>query len=177
MRFDEEQRDQVRDCVRQSVRLSDKQLDAFVATLEISIEQFRKLSYGENFRNAHDALRQLWFHCNEDDPIPSIIRKGVLALPPMALEYLDRRFQRLCPQLAANSKFQEWVGRLNQYELPELQFIVAEGLRPVKGRSRGRGKQSEPHLEPIIMGVARGAGESEQTGGRPNTDARLEFVA
>ncbi len=56
------------------------------------------------------------------------------------------------------------------------QVLSAEGQRVVEGRSRGDGKRSTNHWEPVIMGGVRGAGVWDRRGGRPLSDAEHELV-
>jgi hypothetical protein len=46
----------------------------------------------------------------------------------------------------------------------------------VVGRSRGCGKRSARHVEPVILGEVRGIGARKRKGGRPGRDAQRELV-
>ena len=176
MRFCDEQRLLVRGCIPAGVKLSDEQFDVFVAALEGSVTIFEQLRERECFREAHDALRNLWLLCTALDPQPPLIRKVLRELPRVAVEHMERRFRKLQPEIAAEVEFQKWAADLPRLDLPKISFVVAEGGKNVEGRSRGSGKKSERHFEPVIMGVARGANDNDYTGGRPNTDLLLQMI-
>ena len=73
--------------------------------------------------------------------------------------------------------FRAWASKAPRELLVEVvATITAEGGRVVPGRSRGAGKREKPYVEPLILGVARGAPGEKPEGGRPSDDARQRLV-
>src|SRR5215813_13502032 len=95
-RLDEEQRKQVGDALRVAgVWLVETTFDDFIGQIESTIDHFLAIKPEGTFREAHDSLRKLWLRSNEKDPSPTLLRKGLKSLPPLALEFLGRRARRV----------------------------------------------------------------------------------
>jgi hypothetical protein len=132
-------------------------------------------------RERHDALRRLWSLAHSDDPPVGIIRGLVARLPKRALDYIDLRavnlISRLFPGQSVAGGFQAWARDAAGSDLVKaIGALCAEGGRIVPGRSRGRGKRSEPALEPMILGQVRGSGDTGPSGGRPRHDEQDSLV-
>ena len=59
-RLDREQRDRVRDCLAKSRAQLVEPFEKFIARIECSIDHFCGIKPEGSFREAHDALRQIW---------------------------------------------------------------------------------------------------------------------
>jgi hypothetical protein len=66
--LDEEQCARVKDCLsKDSISLEPERFELFVRNLEASITQFLATTPKGSFRDAHDALRDIWHLSHEDD--------------------------------------------------------------------------------------------------------------
>ena len=134
------------------------------------------------FRARHDALRDLWHLLSRPSPPDRVIRNHVSRLPAAVMAVLDRRALRHWPRLELNSPpeggLQAWVKTAPAAELVALlRLLVAEGGVVVAGRGRGNGVRGADHLEPLIMGVVRGArGSGGPDGGPPKAEAEAGLV-
>ncbi len=158
--------------------------------IEQAVTEFRKDRDDERltFRDRHDRLRELYRLAERGDATK--LRKKIERLPPQLLDYIERRARQILPKLnqpwpAAEARFQrlidqeavashgeifrQWVrGADDEMLVRAVLPIVAEGFYTVSGRKRPGGKQSRPHIEPFIRGVARGVPASSKHGGRPS---------
>ena len=193
-RLDGEQRDRVRRCLaKEDIALRPDGFTRFVRDIEMSIDHFQRSAAGEGtHREAHDALRALRERCYLKNPPTRVLRDEVQKLPREAIEYMGRRARVLIPRFFSGTygekcgfdpperfvaQFLEWVRTANDDKLVEaLQRLSGEGGRGVPGRSRGGGKRSPSKLEPVIMGVARGAGSPGLRDGAPIKAAQHELV-
>jgi hypothetical protein len=137
------------------------------------------------FRDAHNALRELWILSHNDALPIEVLRIEVLRtlqdLPRAAVEYLDRRAPNVIPRLFPDeqqvTRFHDWAARADGEKLKVATGVLsADGAQIVEGRSRGGGRRSGRRLEPIIMGEARGAGTRVHRGGRPINEGDQTFV-
>jgi hypothetical protein len=151
----------------------------FVCKIETSIAGLREARPDAGtFRQAHDALRDLWRLSHQADVPVRQLRTRLLKLPRLALDYLDMRARIVSPKLfdSVDDGFLTWAENADAEQLVKMiRTINADGASLVS-RGRGRGKRSRPRLEPVIFGQARGDGCSVNTGGRPSQDARDELV-
>jgi hypothetical protein len=152
--------------------------DRFIRDIEAAVDALpRDAQSAKPFRDAHEALRELWMLSHEDDDHVQIgvLRRQIRSLPSGAVEYLDRRAPIVIPSLFPDeqvSGFQDWAARAGGQKLKVATGVLsAEGAKIVEGRSRGGGRRSGRRLEPIIMGEARGAGARVHRGGRPTNEA------
>jgi hypothetical protein len=120
------------------------------------------------------------------------VREEVQKLPREAIEYMARRARRVIPLLFPGTysdayrfdpperfaaQFLEWVEAADDGKfIKAVRVLSSEGGRVVCGRSRGGGKRSPIRLEPVIMGIARGAGTHGLRDGAPTQDALHELV-
>ena len=180
-RLDDEQRARVRDCLLTAdLVLPAAAFKHFVRDIEGSILRFHVASSTTTPREAHDALRSVWRLVHHDGPSIGLIRIRVKALPKGAIEYIDRRFRRLITRLfpgdSADTGFLAWAEKADGEKLVRaLRVLTAEGGK-LADRSRGGGKRSRSHLEPMIFGEVRGLGAKKCKGGRPSRDAQHELV-
>jgi hypothetical protein len=194
-RLDDEQREQVRDCLKKA-RISPAKpfdLDKFVSKIESTIDYFRRAVPRAvpkaRFREKHDILREIWILAQSRNPDPARLRKLLGRLRPQVtltdgagiLLELDSRAEILVPRLFPGEKvergFLAWAGQADDAKLvTALEAISADGAQPVKGRSRGKGKRGRPRLEPRVLGLVRGSGQRKPKGGRPSDDARQQLV-
>jgi hypothetical protein len=180
-RLDDEQRARVRDCLtKEGLSLPSERFEGFIRVLESSITHFLAAAPEGTFREAHDALRDLWQLSNDDDPPVGIIRSRIQTLPKEAIEYLDRRVRivvaHLCPTEPPITRFQEWAAGADRDMLIDVtRALSAAGARIVEGRSRGGGKRSRLRMEPVIMGHVR-SGTERHRGGRPKNQTQQQFV-
>jgi hypothetical protein len=181
-RLDDLKRALIRDCLGGAgLLLPPDRFERLIRDVEASIAHYPAGASEDSFRVAHDALRELWHLSHDDDPPVGQIRARIAALPPQAIEYIDRRVPIVVSRLFRNepsvTRFVEWAVNADPWRLIQAtQVLTAEGAQVVEGRSRGAGKRSERRLEPVIMGEVRGAGAQCQRGGRPENAHRQDLV-
>jgi hypothetical protein len=182
MKLDDEQRSWLADIVKKAtIKASSADFDRFIGRVEHSIKAFRAASRPRaTHRDAHDAMRELYFKVHEDACNPNEVRALVDALPERAISNIDRRAEVVIPKLFAGETADHGFGLWAKTAAPEkfiqaVQVLSAQGAMLVD-RSRGPGKRSSMRLEPVIMGVARGAGGGTDKGGRPRDDALRALV-
>ena len=192
-RLDDEQRARVGDCLtKEGMSLPHDRLERFIGGIEASIAHFRATPPEATFRDAHDALRDLWKLSHDDDPSIGQLRARLKALPNQAIEQLGRRARAVIPRLFAGetigdepfdpperlaARFLKWAANADGQKLATaVQVMTAEGGQIVQGRSRGAGKRSRLRAEPIIMGKVRGTGATRHRGGRPRNEGRENLV-
>ena len=179
--LDDEQRARVGDCLlKADLVLPAAAFEHFVRDIEGSILRFHVASPTATLREAHDALRSVWRLAHQDGPSIGLLRIRVKALPEGAIAYVNGRAKRLITRLfpgdSADTGFLAWAERADGEKLVRaLQILTAEGGK-LADRSRGRGKRSQSHLEPMIFGKVRGIGAKKCKGGRPSKDAQHELV-
>jgi hypothetical protein len=180
---DDEHRSRISDCVRKDgIQLNCRGIIDFAHNIETSIATFlkAKANTSESYRQARNALRDLWqlSHEADDDISVRLLRARLLRLPKLALDYLDMRARLTSLELldSVDGGFLTWAENADATRLVEMiRQSSAVGARLVS-RSRGRGKRSRARLEPVIFGQARGDGGGVDTGGRPCQDARDTLV-
>lgn len=102
-RLDDEQRARIRDCLRKDkVSLTPDRFERFVGEIEKSTDHFLGLPLKETFRDAHDALRDLWALAHEDDPPIGQIRVRLTKLPLAGREYVGRRARNVMRRLGVD---------------------------------------------------------------------------
>ena len=178
-RLDDEQRAQVRDCLRKTgLALSSAAFDRFVRAIEDTIAGFVKPD--ATIRQTHDELRALWFLAHEDDPQIGVLRARARTLSKNGIEYINRRLCRgrhtALPRLF-NRRRLSCLGRERRRNqlVRALRVLTAEGGKHVVGRSRGSGTLGTPSGA-VIFGEVRGSGPDKRKGGRPHEDGRHELV-
>lgn len=192
VRLDDQQRERVRACLAQARASLIEPFDEFVTRIEISIDHLRAAKPEGTFREAHDALREIWLLSHDDDPSPALLRAHVKSLPTEALEGVGRRATAVLPRLFPGQKFEgdifespacliakflAWAARAKGSELvTALRVLSADGACWVPGRSRGSGTRSAPRLEPRALGEIRGSHEPKPEGGRPSEASYQSLV-
>lgn len=111
--LDDEQRAQVRDCLKkEGLSLPPGRFERLIRSVEASIVQFLATRPQETFRDAHDALRELWEMSCDDDPAIAVLRIRIQGLPRKAVEYMDRCapivIASLFPTEPPITRFQQW---------------------------------------------------------------------
>jgi hypothetical protein len=180
--LDDEQRSRIGDCLRKDAIALDRDgKERLARNIELTISAFleAKLKAGGTLRDAHEALRQLWFLAHEKDVPVRQLRTQLNHLPRRAVEYLDLRAEHVIPSLfpgeAADHGFLAWAQSAVGEKLVQAVCVVSsEGGQRVS-RSRGGGKRSRPRVEPRIFGQVRGA-SGDLKGGRPTHDAQDKLV-
>ena len=181
-RLDDEQQAQVRDCLKkEGLSLSPDRFERLIRDIEASIDHFLATGPQGAFREAHDALRELWELSHDDDPAVGVLRARIQGLPRRALEYVDRRVAIVIAQLFPTeppvTRFQQWAADADPKMLiAATRVLSAEGGRIVRGRSRGTGTRSNPRLEPMVMGEVRGGGAGRHRGGRPRNEDHRTLI-
>lgn len=118
-----------------------------------------------------------------------------------AIEYLERRAERIWPSLGLGPLFQsgllEWAQTATRDDLATMLLrCIAEGREYVEGRNRPSGRPSQGKFEPVILGVAEGATGKKSNkvpliftdpdfcplpptskAGRSSVDAEIELIA
>ena len=111
-------------------------------------------------RSLHNQLRRLWKLVDCDDPPIGQIRSQFRHLPVSAIAMVARRVAHIWPelQITNNESIIAWSRAARAENLLKvLRVALADGGRIVQGRRRPGGQRSRPTLEPIILGIARGA--------------------
>jgi len=181
-RLNDEERARVQDCLtKDGVSLPRDRFERLVHGLEGSIQHFLTAVPEGNFRDSHNALRDLWQLSHQNDPPVGVIRARIQSLPEKALERLELRWPRvmaaLFPAKGPTPRFQTRAASADREMLiAATRALSAEGERIVPGRSRGAGKRSAPRLEPFIMGETRGAGTRHHHGGRPKDESYQSLI-
>jgi hypothetical protein len=193
-RLDDEQRDRVRRCLtKEDIALRPDGFTQLVRDIEASIDHFQRSAAGEGTpHEAHNALRALSRRSRLKKPPIQVLREELQKLPREAIEYMARRARGVIPRLVPGTygekcgfdpperfvaQFLEWVDTADDEKFVEaVRVLSSEGGRVVLGRSRGDGKRSPPQAEPVIMGVARGAGSPGLRDGAPIKAAQHELV-
>ena len=191
MSLDDEQRRQVRDCLkRENFTLDSERFSRLVAAIEASMSAYQGETSDTTFRKDHDALRKLWelSHREKDELQIGVIWKKIAALPGGAAQYVNHRapnvLRRLFPDqfaldAAAFANFQVWARDADPECLVSATAVItAESAKWVDGRSRGAGIRSDQKFEPVIFGRVRGdRAKTEGTrGGRPDKSAERQLV-
>ena len=128
-------------------------------------------------------LRSLAQLLLSDAPSIGLIRVRVARLPAPLIRQIEARALRLADQVpacsAVASSLVGWAKVAPATDLiPLSRLCVVEGGAVLLGRNRSSGRQSGPHLEPIVLGRGRGVpGLPKLQGGRPADDAEVRLVA
>lgn len=186
VRLDAEQRAALnRLLLRSCAGASRRACETLGAGVEASMAAYLKQKVdATGFRAMHDELRGLWVLVAAADPPVGLIRQRVLKLHLASKAALDRRAQWLWPMLFDGDPPAGGVAEWSQTAPPQevlrlLRAAIVEGGVVVPGRLRPRGRRSEPRLEPVILGVARGAQAKQPSyaRGRPRDDLGVQLIA
>ena len=191
-RLDDEERSIVGDCLaKERLSLTRDRFECLVAAIGASMAHFRAMARESTFRDAHDALREMWELSHDDDPQIGVLRARLKNLPRDAIEELGRRAPTVIRRLFCTgigddpfdppernyARFLEWAERAEGQSLvTALRVMTATGAKMVQGRSRGAGKRSSLRQEPQILGVIRGTGAASNHGGRPRNEGHQSLV-
>jgi hypothetical protein len=182
--LDEEQQDRVDRCLHKAglaaattasrglIRQIEQAMNAFLIDVR---------GYSMTDRETDDYIRELWHLTNGSEPSIGQIRARTTSAPDQVLRLFDYLASREIPkfygatgmpateeQALRNGGFRAWAASADGEALIwAIQTLLpGSGVVAVRGRSRGAGKRSRPHLEPYINRFARGAEGPKPTGGR-----------
>ena len=174
MQLLEEHRDRIRLLLRNAGHSGTRhEVDRLAGAIEGSIETAHSDEADESpFREAHDALRELFRLITHVDPPVGLIRARAAGLPPRAGAYIASRAQRLNQtDFTSAQDFWNWTQSAPAGDLLRfLRLVVADGGLIVAGRKRPGGLRSQPRFEPSIMDVQRRTSSSpaaSSNNGRP----------
>jgi hypothetical protein len=128
-------------------------------------------------------LRPLAQLLSSDEPLIGLIRTRIAGLPAPLIRQIEARAFRLADQFPAcatmGSDLLGWAENpASSDQIPLLRLCVVDGGAVLLGRNRSSGRQSGPHLEPIVLGRGRGVpGLPKLEGGRPADDAEVRLIA
>jgi hypothetical protein len=195
--LEEEKRAILRGVLRQAgVEPTRKMAERLIAAIEPLMAAFYQAASQGTHRERHDALRAVVRMAEAADPPVGMIRALIAKLPVVDVAYAEERVRRLWPRVfpgkSLESGFVAWSKTAPEAELLEaVRTFFTDGGVVVPGRARPSGKHSKPHLEPLVLGQARGAAlvqsateastgctESPPSppGGRPRSDAEDDLV-
>ena len=187
-RLDSDQRQSLQDCLADAGASLLVSADRFCEGIEASIDHYFRTKPEGTPREAYDSLTEIWQICQRDHPSPKRLQILLCSIPPIALEYLERRGPRVLFQLVGvavehepferrNGVVFAWAKSAPDDELVRvLPALIQDGGRWVQGRGRGGGKRSAPRFEPRIMGVVRRSPEAKSLGGRPRKEATRTLI-
>ena len=146
---------------RLNVELGPKDAELLCLAVKASLDaHFVTIKLRIPFRRTHKELRDLWQLCNRSDPVARRIKTKAHSLSEHALMVLGRKATVLFPKLLGieftPANFRAWIAKAKKAELVwVLRVCIAERVFVLEGRERGDQAQSQPHLEPRIMGYTR----------------------
>jgi hypothetical protein len=149
--------------------------------VEVSVSAYLAETAGG--ANLVQSLRSLALLLIRDDTTAAKVRGVIAALPAAALEQIESRALRLADQVPAcaivGSDLLSWAKVAPAADLiPLLRLCVVDGGAVLLGRNRSSGRQSGPHLEPIVFGRGRAVpGLPKLEGGRPADNAEVRLIA
>jgi hypothetical protein len=179
--FDDEERERVRDCLKESGTRLEIPFEEFIGRLEVIIGHFQTTEAKETPREARDSLMKIARLSREDDPRVGLLRIRLQSLPQEALTDVARRahrasqdegrtvrkrtfrtarpFHRPIFSLGRTGGTGRTCGRARQ--------LSSDGGERRQGKSRGGEKRSADQLGLRVRGRVRGPG----TDGRPSHEA------
>jgi len=169
-----------------------KKTDAFTVGLTELAEQFRaELRENTGYRDAHEALRDIFQLIADPKGSVARIRLKLQSLPQAASDEVIRRAKRRYPDLCGAdeitwARFLNWAETCDEPELLEkTQFLIATGRARSLGQERDDGSRSAFHIEPLIVGQHRRlhhpeleglSAPTKPKGGRPSLEAVDNFL-
>ena len=181
-----------------SIKPTQEIFGRLIEAVQRNMAEFRQAASRDTRRERHDALRALLRLADEDDPPVGMIRALIAKLSAFDLAEAEGRAYRLWPRvfpgesLESGFDFATWSQTAKKEKLLKaVRTFFTDGGVVVPGRARPSGKHSKPHLEPLVLGQARGAAlvqsateastgctESPPSppGGRPRSDAEDDLV-
>ena len=166
--------------------------DAFIVGLLELVQQLRAEKLEDtSYRDAHDALREIFQLIADPKGSFSRIRLKLKRLPQAARDEVIRRAKRRYPDLCGGDeitwvRFQHWVETCKESELLEkAQVLMATGRALSLGQERDDGHRSAFHIEPLILGQYRRlhhhepdglSAPTKPKGGRPGNVAVDDFL-
>ena len=135
-----------------------REMDAFVAGTRATLGRYRVCEAEDHRRrSAREDLRDLFMACGDEKKTPKIRRKFP-QLPVLAREELLRRARARHPDFNGGADL-TWEGLCawaqtcpDEEFLDQLPGLIAGGRAQSYGQTRDHGYNSEPHVEPMIMG-------------------------
>jgi hypothetical protein len=163
--LDKEKRAILRGVLRQAgVEPTKVVVERLIAAIESRVAEFRQAASRSTRRERHDALRALLRLADEDDPPVGMIRALIAKLSTFDLAEAEGRAYRLWSRvfpdegLESGFDFATWSQTAKKEKLLKaVRTFFTDGGVVVPGRARPSGKHSKPHLEPLVLGQARGA--------------------
>ncbi len=133
-------------------------MEAFVAGIQMALRRYRQSEAEDHRRSsAREDLRDLFMACRDEKNAPKV-RLKVLRLPVLAREELLRRARVRLPDLNDGADL-TWEGLCawaqtcpDEELLDKLPGLIAAGRAQSYGQLRDNGYNSDPHVEPMIMG-------------------------
>ena len=134
------------------------EMEALVAGVKIALERYRQSKAEDHRRrSAREDLRDLFMACADEKKTPKIRRKFP-QLPLLAREELLRRARARPPDWNGGANL-TWEGLCawaqtcpDEEFLDQLPGLIAGGRAQSYGQTRDHGYNSDPHVEPMIMG-------------------------
>ena len=147
---------------RASVSEPKRHAQALLQEAEASVSLYvARKDAGFQHGEVRKSLLKLWKAAERGEEKPKLT--GLLsATSSGAIEYLERRAERIWPSLGLGPLFQngllEWAQSATQADLATMLVrCISEGREFVEGRDRPSGRASQGKFEPVILGDAEGA--------------------
>ena len=167
-------------------------MTVFMAGLDAALNHYAQAKHQTStYRDAHEALRDLFKLMEASQPDIRLIRSKLGSLPPEATAFLLRRARqrlrlfRKHPHLGRLSLIQ-WLRSLSDQELLRLgRSLITTGFAWTFGQRRSKNLPAKLRLEPYVMGYARRlkrpdinwfVPQNEPRGGRPHQTAIDDFM-
>lgn len=133
-------------------------MEAFLTGIQMALGRYRKSEAKDHRRrSAREDLRDLFMACGDENNTPKIRRKFP-QLPVLAKEELLRRAKARHPDMNGGADLTweglcAWAQSCPDEELRhKLPGLIAAGRMLSYGQLRDNGYNSDPHVEPMILG-------------------------
>lgn len=147
---------------RERPNVTSEGMSAFMSGLDDALARYRAAVLSTStYRDAHEALRDLYLLLQDLEPDLVVIRRKFAFLPEEAQADVLRRAR--ARRLAAGGEaelswtgFCSWLQGLSDADLVAIgPGLVAGGAAWSSGQTRANGHTSAPHLEPLTLGRFR----------------------
>ena len=167
----EEERAVLRRVLQQAgIKPTKEIVERLVNAVQTSMATFSQAVPRSTRRERHDALRALVHMADEEDPPVGLIRARISKLAAVDIADAEERARALWSRmfrdegLVSDFNLIAWSKTAPVAKLLEVvRALFSDGGVVVQGRARPRGKRSKPHLEPYVLGQARGANSPSRT--------------